>query len=263
MTFEKDDDGKYNVKIVERCLAIFDLAAANDSPFTVQQVMDNLGINSNMAFRLLSTMVASGYLSKNEATSAYTVSLKALKLFNRALSSIDIRKVALPYMEMLNRQFPNANINLGVLYGGEVVQTDRIDSQVVPRTFFTPGKRVPVHASGMGKILLSELSEKEVKSIVDKNGGLKSFTVHTITDYDLLLKELAAVREKGYALDREELILGDNCNAAPIRDADGKIIAAVSMSAFDSYISKEQMDENIHFICETARQISYFMGYVL
>jgi DNA-binding IclR family transcriptional regulator len=263
MANDKDDDNKYNVKIVERCLSIFDLAAKSEGPFTVQQVMDELNINANMAFRLLSTMVTSGYINKNETTSAYTVSLKVFNLFNKALSSIDIRKIALPYMEMLGHQFPMANINLAVLYDGEVVQTDRIDSQTVPRTYFTPGKRIPFHASGLGKVLVSELYPEELEHIIDKNGGLKEFTVHTITDYDQLVRELQKVRNHGYALDRQELVLNDNCNAAPIRDSKGKIIAAVSMSSFENYIPVEQMDANIHFICDTARQISYFMGYVI
>jgi len=263
MANDKDDDGKYNVKVVERCLSILDMAAQTEGPFTVQQVMNALDINANMAYRLLSTMVMSGYLNKNETTSAYTVSLKVVNLFNRALSSIDIRKIALPYMEMLNRQFPMANINLGVLYDGDVVQTDRIDSQAVPKTYFTPGKRIPFHASGLGKVLISEMYPEELERIIDRNGGLKEFTVHTITDYSTLVKELEKVRAQGYALDRQELILNDNCNAAPIRNSQGKIIAAVSMSAFDNYISEEQMNANIHYICETARQISYFMGYIL
>ncbi|MCR5290376.1 MAG: IclR family transcriptional regulator [Treponema sp.] len=256
-----DDESKYNVKIVERCLSIFDLASALSRPFTVQDVMTHLDINVNMSYRLLATMVASGYLNKDETNSTYTLSLKVLNLSNGALSSLEIRKVALPYMEMLNQRFPNANVNLAVLYDGEIVQTDRIDSKVVPRTYFTPGKHIPFHASALGKVLVSEMYPEELECMIEKNGGLKEITIHTITDYEVLIKELKKVREQGYAVDRQELVLNDNCNAAPIRNANGKIIAAVSMSAFDNYISCEDMDKNIHFICETARQISYFMGY--
>ena len=259
----EDKEEKYNVKIVSRSLAIFDMAADREDPFTVQDVMKALQVNVNMAYRLLSTMTSAGYLLKNEATGTYTVSLKVLKLFNRALSSIDIRKFALPYMEMLAHRFPEANINLGVLYDGEIVQTDRIDGQVVLKTYFTPGKKIPFHASALGKALVSELYPEELERIIDKSGGLKEFTVHTITDYAVLQRELRKVREQGYAIDREELILNDNCNAAPIRDSSGKIVAAVSMSAFENYIAKERMDANIYMICETARQISSCLGYMV
>lgn len=254
---------KYNVKIVSRALAIFDMAAEMDGAFTVQDVARTLDVNVNMAFRLLSTLNAEGYLVKNEQAGTYALSLKVLKLSNRALSSIDIRKFALPYMEMLAQRLPKANINLAVLYDGEVVQIDRIDSHAIPKTYFTPGKKIPFHATGLGKALVSELYPEELEKIIDKNGGLKDFTVHTITDYSLLQRELKKVREQGYALDREELYLNDNCNAAPVRNASGAIVAAVSMSAFDNYMSRKEMDEGIHFICDTARQISSVMGYLL
>ena len=263
MAKAKDDDGKYNVKIVERCLAILDYAAENDGAFSVQDIMNRLDVNVNMAYRLLTTLVNSGYLNKDEEKSTYTVSLKVMPLANRALSALEIRKAALPCMELLSQRFPNANINLGVLYNGAVIQTDRIDSQVTPRTYFVPGKAVPFHASGMGKVLACELYPEELERIIEKNGGLKEYTVHTITDYKTLVEELRKVREQGYGLDREELIINDNCNAAPIRNGDGRIVAAVSMSAFGTYISREEMDESIHFICETAHQISYFLGYAL
>ena len=258
-----DKEEKYNVKIVSRSLAIFDMAAEREEPFTVQDVMNALQVNVNMAYRLLSTMTAAGYLIKNEATGTYTVSLKVLKLFNRALSSVHIRKFALPYMEMLAQRFPEANINLAVLYDGEIVQTDRIDGKVMIKTYFTPGRKIPCNASALGKVLVCELYPEELERIIDKNGGLKEFTVHTITDYAVLQRELKKVREQGYATDREEFILNDNCNAAPIRDSSGNIVAAVSMSAFDNYIAKERMDANIYMICETARQISSCLGYMI
>jgi DNA-binding IclR family transcriptional regulator len=260
-TDEKNE--KYNVKVVERCLDILDLAAQTDGQITVQQVMNALSLNANMAYRLLTTMVNSGYLSKDPENSGYSVSLKALALSQRALTAVGIRKSALPYMEMLWKQFPKSNVNLGVLYGGEIIVIDRIDSQTVPRTFFTPGKKVPFYASGLGKVLSSELDEAAIDAMIAKAGGLRKYTVRTITDRAVLMDELALVRERGYGIDREELILNDNCNAAPIRDSTGKIIGAVSMSAFDNFISRAEMDEHIHFICETARQISYFLGNAL
>ncbi|QTQ17175.1 IclR family transcriptional regulator [Treponema parvum] len=261
MANKKDDNGKYNVKIVSRCLSILDFAAQNDGPFSVQQIMTALDLNTNMAYRLLTTMTTAGYLEKDENTSLYTASLKFVHLFNRALSSLDIRKIALPYMEMLSKHFPKANINLALLFNYEVLQTDRIDSQSDLRTYFTPGKKIPFYASGLGKVLASELYPEEIEKMIDKVGGFKDLTVHTIVDHSLLMAELKKVREQGYAIDRQELILHDNCNAAPIRNSAGKIIAAVSMSAFDNAITREEMDANIHFVCETARQISYFLGY--
>jgi len=244
----EDKEEKYNVKIVSRSLAIFDMAADREDPFTVQDVMKALQVNVNMAYRLLSTMTSAGYLLKNEATGTYTVSLKVLKLFNRALSSIDIRKFALPYMEMLAHRFPEANINLGVLYDGEVVQTDRIDGQVVLKTYFTPGKKIPFHASALGKALVSELYPEELERIIDKSGGLKEFTVHTITDYAVLQRELRKVREQGYAIDREELTL--HVGAGTFKPVKSEEIESHSMHTEYVCIRRTTLEKLLQHNCE-------------
>ena len=144
---------KYNVKIVERCLEIFDLATQIDGPISIQAVCTALNINSNMAYRLLTTMTSSAYLEKDEATGQYSVSIKVLQLARKSLMSLEIRRMAMPYLEMLWKQFPKANVNLGLFSADDVIVIDRIDSLNLPRTYFTPGKTLPFHATGLGEIL--------------------------------------------------------------------------------------------------------------
>ncbi len=251
---------KYNVKAVDRCFAIFDLATQSPGPLTLPQVCTALDVNANMAFRLLATMVGAGYMDKNETTGTYTLSLRTLQLSRKALESVEIQRIAPPFMELLWKKFPLANINLGVLYEHEILMLARVDSQALPRTYFTPGKTVPFHATAMGKTLVCELDDAEIEYMVSL-WGLKGFTNKTITEVGELKAELARVKKQNYALDRQELIIHDNCNCAPIRNASGKIIAGISMSAFEDFIPVEEMDKNIHYICETANNISYFMGY--
>jgi DNA-binding IclR family transcriptional regulator len=91
--------------------------------------------------------------------------------------------------------------------------------------------------------------------------GLKSFTSKTIVDPSELKMELEKVRLDQVARDRNEYILKDNCNAAPIRDRTGKIIAAISLSAFENYMSVQEIEDTIPAVQETARKISYMAGY--
>jgi DNA-binding IclR family transcriptional regulator len=90
---------------------------------------------------------------------------------------------------------------------------------------------------------------------------LKSFTSKTITDPKVLKEELQRVRLDQVARDRNEYILKDNCNAAPIRDRTGKITAAISISAFENYMSVNEIENTIPAIQETARKISFMAGY--
>jgi DNA-binding IclR family transcriptional regulator len=251
---------KYNVKIVERCFDILDLAARSEAPLTVQLVCAELGLNSNMAFRLLATMTKSGYVEKDEHNGHYSISMKALRLSRRALQSIEMRKVILPCLELLWNQFPKANLNLALYYQGDIVVVDRIDSVNLPRTYSAPGKTLPFHCTGLGKILTSELPEAELDALIARQ-GLKAYTPATIVDPARFKEELAKVRREGIARDRAEFIPNDNCNAVAVRDSSRRIIAAISLSAFESYMPVEEVEATIEALIATARRISDFMGF--
>jgi DNA-binding IclR family transcriptional regulator len=254
------DNDKYNIKAVMRCLKILDLAASVDHPLSINEVSEAQNLNMNMSFRMLSSLVSSGFMVKDERTGFYAVSLKALQLSRNALLSLDIRKLTMPYLELLWNQYPKANLNMAVYHNGEILVVDRIDSQDIPRTYFTPGKTVPFHCTGLGKILTCELSKDELDALIAQR-GLKSFTEKTITRTETLKKELARVRTEQLARDREEYILKDNCNAVPIRNSEGKIIAAISLTAFETYMSVEEIEAAVPALRNTAQRISSLAGF--
>ncbi|MCL1991749.1 MAG: IclR family transcriptional regulator [Spirochaetes bacterium] len=260
MGSEKYDIEKYNIKAVARCLKILDLIALSDSPLSINDVCAALSINVNMAFRMLSTMVQAGYIVKDEKTGLYSNSLKTLQLSRNALLSLNIRKYAMPYLELLWNQYPKTNINLALLYEGDVLVIDRLDSLNTPRTYFTPGKTSPFHCTALGKILTCEMDEAELDKLIARK-GLKAFTSKTITDPQALKAELAKTRSEQLARDREEYLPNDNCNAAPVRNQEGKIIAAVSLTAFESYMTIEEIEETTPALRNTARRISFMVGY--
>jgi DNA-binding IclR family transcriptional regulator len=255
---EKAD--KYNIHAVERSFQILDLFVQAEEPLTVQIICKELDINSNMAFRMLTTMVKAGYLNKDEKNGSYSVSLKMLQLSRRALMSLDIRHVVMPYLDMLRQKYPRANLNLAVLYLGDVIVVDRVDSQNLPRTYFAPGKSLPFHATGLGKILTCELPEKDLDDLIEKK-GLKPYTPNTITSPEALKAELSKIRQNHVSRDRAEFIPQDNCNAVPLRDASGAIIAAISITAFESYMTVDEIEQTIPVLSETARNISYYLGF--
>jgi DNA-binding IclR family transcriptional regulator len=254
------DDDKYTIKAVTRGLQILDMAGSSDHPLTINEVCGALDMNTNMAFRMLSSLVTSGFMVKNEQTGQYAVSLKALQLSRNALLSLDIRKLTMPYMELLWNQYPKSNINMAVYHDGDILVVDRIDSVNIPRTYFTPGKTVPFHCTGLGKILTCELEDAELDKLIAQK-GLKGFTSKTITAPELLKQELAQVRAEHLARDREEYILKDNCNAVPIFNNEGKIIAAISLTAFESYMSVQEIEDTIPALRNTAQRISSLAGY--
>lgn len=257
---KNDDQERYNIKGADRCFQILDLAISLKHPLSLNDVIMHLDVNVNMAFRLLSTIVNSGYMDKNEETGTYSISLKALQLSRIALSSLKIRRLTMPYLELIGERYRKANLNLGVYYEGDILVIDRIDSQTLPRTYFTPGKQLPFNCSGLGKVLTSELSEPEIDVLISRN-GLKKCTNKSITDPEKFKEELQRVREEGVGRDRNELIDNDNCSAVPLRDHTGKIVAAISLSALETNMSVQEVEDAIPVLKETARKISFMLGY--
>jgi DNA-binding IclR family transcriptional regulator len=257
----KEETGdRYNIKGAERCFKILDLAIKLDRSISISDVVDEFHVNSNMAFRLLSTIVSSGYMQKNDTTGQYSISLKSLQLSRNALLSMEIRRLSMPYLELVWTQYQKANLNLAVYYLGEIVVIDRIDSLTLPRTYFTPGKTLPFHCSGLGKVLTSELPEADLDQLIKKR-GMKGYTQNTITSPEVFKKELEKVRREQVGRDRNEFIVNDNCNAVPVRNKEGKIIAAISLSAMESNMSVDEVESTIPMLQETAKKISYMLGY--
>jgi DNA-binding IclR family transcriptional regulator len=117
------------------------------------------------------------------------------------------------------------------------------------------GGRNPAYASSMGKVLLADLPESELKAILGR-GKLKKLTPNTITEMPRLLEELGRIREQGFALDNEETFPGIRCVGAPIRDAGGKVIAAVSVTVPAQRMSDERVRELWRLVTKSARMIS-------
>jgi DNA-binding IclR family transcriptional regulator len=257
---KQENDEKYNVKAATRCFEILDYAANQCGPVSIQDVCKALDTNSNMAFRLLATLKNSGYMTKDDNTNLYSISLKSLKLSRRALQSLEIRKLTMPYLELIWNKYPKANVNMGVFYDGEIQILDRIDTVSIPRTYFTPGRQLPFHCTGLGKVLTCNLPEEDIDNLI-KEKGLTQYTTNTITSRDALLRELAKVKAEGVGRDRNEFINNDNCSAVPVVDGHGITKAAISVSALTNNMSVEEVESAIPLLKDIAGRISYMMGY--
>ncbi len=257
--FMGNNNESYNIKGVERAFQILDLACEKGSPISISEVCDALGCNSNMAFRLLSSIQNSGYLDKDPYTGLYFISIKSLRLSTNVLQSMELRKMAMPYLELLWTQYPKANVNLAVIRQQDIIMLERIEAQTVPRTFFTPGRVVPFHCTGIGKILTCNLPDEEIDELI-RNKGLRKFTEKTICTPEGIKEELKKVRAERIGRDRNEFIEGDNCSAAPILNKDNQTIAAISMSALEPNMTAEEIEAAIPKLKETAARISSMLG---
>ena len=144
--------------------------------------------------------------------------------------------------------------------GAEAVYLLKVEGSREIRVNTWVGKRLSLHSSSLGKVLLAGLPEGELGSILEQISWERK-TPHSIVDPDAFRSHLQAVRERGWAIDDEEDLINIRCVAAPVRDMQGQIVAAISAVGTVLDISQDRFDELAGALCATAREISQHLGH--
>jgi len=249
----------YPIKVLDKSLSVLELLLQKDSSMNMTEISERLEIYPSTIHRILDTLKHWGYVEQDPHTQKYQLGLKALELGMAKLHQMDLAREATPYLKELVNQC-NETVHLGVLEEGEVLYLAKEESSQTIRMISYVGKRAPLHCTALGKVLLAYLPEEERKKILGKK-ALPRLTENTITDKRELEKELGKVREQGFALDREENEKDVRCVAAPIRNYQGEVIAALSISSPAFRIDKNAQNNLKKALIKTSREISMRLGY--
>ena len=239
---------------VKKALELLDHFTVERPERSLAEISREVDAHKSSVFRVLTTLEAAGFLEKDPQSGKYRLGLKILDLAGRVLGRYDIRQVAAPFMEELARETEEV-IHLAVLDGADIVYLEKKGQGQILTVATRVGGRNPAYASSMGKILLADLSEPELKAILGR-GKLKKLTPNTIDEITKLIDELAVIREQGFALDNEETFPGIRCVVAPIRNARGRVIAAVSVTVPSQRMDDKRIRELWRLVTNTARMIS-------
>jgi IclR family transcriptional regulator, KDG regulon repressor len=243
---------------IRKALQILQIFSADRSELGVTEISRILGAHKSSMSRIIATLASEGFLEKNPDTGRYRLGFKLLDLGNRVLGRYDLRDDAAPFMEDLARKTREI-IHLSILDQNQIVYLDKKGEGQALTVGTKVGGRHPAHASSMGKVLLSGLPLHELKETLSM-GSLVASTPFTITKIPDLLKELEKVKKQGFALDNEESFPGIRCVAAPVYDRNGKIVAALSVTAPRQRMGQERLKEIRELVVETARSISRRRG---
>ncbi len=248
-------DGKSSIQVIDRMMKLLDVLASHPQPVNLKQLAHLTGLHPSSAHRILNVMVDKGLVDKQEP-GTYRLGLKLLQLGNLVKARLDIRREALPYMQQLHHDL-GETVNLSLRQGDEMVYVERTASgRAMMRVVQVVGARAPLHITAVGKIFLADAGDEEARDYAQRT-GLPAYTKTTLASEKALLEELAKVRKKGIAFDNEEAEKGVSCIGAGIRDADGRLIAGLSISA-----PSERFDRSwAQKVKETADAISHALGY--
>lgn len=251
----KESESKSSIQVIDRMMKLLDVLASHSDPVSLKQLAHLTGLHPSSAHRILNVMVDKRLVDRVEP-GAYRLGLKFLELGNLVKARINIRHLALPIMQRLHEELQET-VNLILRQGDDVVYVERTSSgRSMMRVIQLVGARAPLHITAVGKIFLADEGPHGCEEYARRT-GLPAFTDHTLTNLKDLCKEVNQARKDGYAFDNEEAEKGVCCIGAGIRDADGKVIAGLSISAPTERVQRAWAGK----VRETADEISRALGY--
>lgn len=243
-------------KTVVKAFRTLEVLAASPKPRGITELSAQLGIGKSNAHRILTTLTKLGYV-KPVNRGQYAASLRLWEMGAQVLLRLDVKRVARPYIEQLAAK-TGESVHLSVLDGCDVVYIDKIEGAHPVRAYSQIGERAPAYAVATGKALLA-FQPDEVVQACARNA--KAFTPRTITTARRLMDELANVRRGGFAINRGEWRATVCGVGAPIRDSEGRVVAALGISGPADRLKPRLLHKAAPVVINMARNVSREIGY--
>ncbi len=255
-----EPEKRYNIRVIERALGLLSLLA-NGRPIGLPELADGLEISESSTYRLLATLVSHNYVTHDKQIGGYRLGLACLELARAYQAGSEVRRIALTELEAF-RDATSETVHLGVLDDMEVVYLEKIPGlHAIGIMSSSVGGRAPSYCTGLGKVLLAYLEPDRVQAFFSSN-SFHSYTPITMTSVAELLPHLEQIRRQGFALDEGEHEAEVRCVAAPVFDAFGEVVAAVSVSGPAARLGALQEQEQlIRQTVDSAQAISAKLGY--
>lgn len=232
--------------------------ANGSSELGVTELSRIVALHKSTVSRLLSTLEREGLVERAPGSDKYRLGFEIVRLAGQAPHFHDLRAAAQPILESLADDSLET-VNLAVLDGDQVINVQQISGPHLVRDANWVGRRTPLHCVANGKALLAYQSPEVIEQVLA--GPLPRFTARTIMQPDDLRAELARVREQGYAQAIGEIEDGLNAVAAPVRDATGAVVAAVSVSGPTYRVTPDRIAALGELTSNAAAKLSARLGY--
>lgn len=245
------------VRSVDRAVGILDVLAKGGWR-TGAEVARELGVHRSTALRLLGTLERHALVERDSKSAKYRLGRRLPQLASVVTGESDLRTLARPVCEGLAAAL-GETVTLDVLVGGEIVPIEQATSSTSVVSVNWLGRRTPIHSTASGKVILAFAPEAVRQRLLA--GPLERSTPHTITDRAALEAQLAAALGDGFARTYEELEVGLDAVAAPVRAAGGEVVAALDVSGPSHRLRAEGRPELVQLTRDAAADLSRRLGY--
>lgn len=247
-------NNRYHVPAIDRAFRIIECLAGSDCPIRLSDLSTDLKIPKTTALMILITLENLGYVIKTE-DGKYQLSTKLLELGSKGLS---LKELAQNHLDRLAEDV-KLTVHLSALQDDENVIISKVNGPGFIQFSTFEGKRQAFHATSSGKAILAYLSTEKIEALFPDQ--LQSFTSNTISNLTILNKELVTVRKQGYAIEDQEEEMGVRCVGAPIFNASGSIVGAVSVTGVISELPISAIQSIAMKVKKTADTIASKLGY--
>ena len=202
---------------------------------------------------IMLTLERLGYVSREPGSRDYTLSVKVYELGRSLMKNVLLPDIALPHLEELVKKL-RLTAHLAILEHDQAIYVQKVDCPGLIKFDTYVGKRTNLHCTAVGKVLLAHSPEQKSSHILEREPFAR-YTRHTITSAILLRKELAKVRQRGYAVDDEEEELEVRCVAVPVFRPTGEFVAALGVTGTVGQMRVEMIEDVAVCMRETGQNI--------
>ncbi|AWN38847.1 HTH-type transcriptional regulator BhcR [Methylobacterium radiodurans] len=245
------------IQALSRALDVLEALAAHDG-LTLTELAGHLGQSTATMHRVLSTLDERRYVEIDPRRQTWFVGPETFRLGSSFMRNTNIVERSRSVMRDLMSRTGETS-NLGIERDGEVLFISQVETHETIRAFFPPGTKSPLHASGIGKALLSSHDDAAIEAFI-ASASFTVFTDKTLSNAGALRDAVARTRQCGYALDDEERTAGMRCVAASILNVHGEPLAGISVSGPTSRMPDPKIREIGGLVSEAAREISMRLG---
>jgi len=227
----KKPKGEYAIQTVTNALRVLD-AFRDADDYGVTELASRLHLHKNNVFRLLATLEQQGYIEQLKPTDRYRLGVRSFELGQAFARGRSLHTRAHRYLEEVAAE-TGESAHLAIMREFEVVYIDGVTSDQLISTGSLVGRRLPLHCTAAGKILLGcapDGQREEFDRTVIAKTGLTVQTPNSVTDPHKFFEHIRSARVAGFALEIEECVAGLCCAAAPVYDSEGTAIAAISVA---------------------------------
>ena len=248
------------IKSLDKAVNLILLISQQDSPIKLERLVKISGIKKTSCFRILQTLAKSGFVARDGDSNGFLIGPKFISIGLSAFDRRGLRELALPVMKQVQRN-TGTTVNLAILSGLEVIFIERLQSAHIIDANLRVGSRLSVHVSSMGKAILAYLPDSELDAILEQLHFEKK-TEKTITSIKAFKQELQDIRQRGFAINNEELEKGLFAIAAPVRNYTGAAIASLNVSfPLVRHSRQEAIAKFRPILLDACRKISLSLGF--